>query len=70
MKGEKTLRINQKDLREQVKLCKVFHNVSYIYFAEQLEITKNSFYNWLYEQYNLSESKAEELEELVTEFLA
>lgn len=70
MKGEKTLRINQKNLREQVKLCKVFHNVSYIYFAEQLEITKNSFYNFMHEQYNLSESKAEELEEIVTEFLA
>ena len=70
MKGEKTLRINQKDLREQVKLCKVFHNVSYIYFAEQLEITKNSLYNFRHEQYNRSESKAEELEELVTEFLA
>ena len=64
------MKTNQKDLREQVKLCKVVHNVSYIYFAEQLEITKNSFYNFMHEQYNLSESKAEELEELVTEFLA
>lgn len=63
------MRTEQKDLREQVKLCKVYHNISYKYWSEQIGVTKNAFYNWLHEQYDLSESKAEELEDLVIDIL-
>ena len=37
----------QENLRKQVKLLKALQNVSYVSIAEDLEIKKNSFYNWL-----------------------
>lgn len=64
------MRRNQENLRKQVKLCKVFHDVNYIYWSEQLEITKNSFYNWLHNQYDFSEARAAELEDLIKEIIS
>lgn len=62
--------MNQDILREKVKLCKVYHNTTYKFFAEYLGITTNSIYNWLHKQYNLSEQKANELEDFVSDILA
>ena len=60
----------QKDLIEQVKLAKVYSGYSYKYFAECIKVTDKSFYNWLQGQYNLSYSKAYELEEIVADILS
>ena len=61
--------MNQDNLREKVKLCKIYHDTSYKWFAEYLGITRNSMYNWLHKQYDFSEYKANELDDIVTDLL-
>lgn len=61
---------SQKDLIEQVKLAKVYSGHTYKYFAQCINITDKSFYNWLHEQYTLSSAKAYILEEIVSDILA
>lgn len=55
----------QENLRKQVKLLKALQNVSYVSIAEDLEIKKNSFYNWLKGYYNLSAEREKRLFEII-----
>ena len=55
----------QEKLRNKVKLLKAFQNVSYTSIAEDLEIHRNSFYNWLKGYYNLSAEKEKRLTEII-----
>ena len=52
-------------LRQEVKLIKVYYNVSYKTLAEQLGIKTKSFYNWLHGEYDFSERTAEKLHEIL-----
>lgn len=51
----------QNELRKQVKLLKALQGVSYYEIANDLEIHRNSLYNWLKGYYELSEEKTERL---------
>ena len=53
------------NLRKQVKILKALQNISYKEIAEYLEINQNSFYNFINGQYNLSQEKAERLQEII-----
>lgn len=44
-------------LRQKCKELKLFQDIKYKEIAEYLEITPNSFYNWIRGYYNLSEDK-------------
>lgn len=58
------------DLRKQVRLCKVYNNEwSYKQFAEVIDITPNSFYNWLNGYYELSYQKEKILKELLSDLM-
>lgn len=54
----------QDNLRQKVKLVKAMHNDIYKYkdIAEMLDISINSFYNWLNGAYDFGEQKARQLE--------
>ena len=52
-------------LRKQVKILKALQNISYKEIAEYLEINQNSFYNFINGQYNLSQEKAERLQDII-----
>ena len=58
--------MNQNELRKQVKLAKVM-NEEYTYkdFAEAIDLTEGSFYNWLNGAYNLSQAKYSYLQDIV-----
>lgn len=56
---------NQDILRERVKLAKVYHQINYKWFAEEMGLQTNSFYNWLRSAYEFGKNRAEELEELL-----
>jgi predicted DNA-binding protein YlxM (UPF0122 family) len=55
----------QQNLRKQVKMLKALQNISYTEIAELLEISRSAMYNWLKEQYNLSQTKADRLQEII-----
>lgn len=55
----------QENLRKQVKMLKALQNISYTEIAELLEISRSAMYNWLKEQYNLSQTKADRLKEII-----
>ena len=55
----------QDNLRKKVKVLKALQNVTYTEIAEDLEINRNSFYNWLSGQYELSKSKENRLIEII-----
>lgn len=55
----------QENLRKQVKMLKALQNISYTEIAELLEISRSAMYNWLKEQYNLSQTKADRLQEII-----
>ena len=55
----------QQNLRKQVKMLKALQNISYTEIAELLEISRSAMYNWLKEQYNLSQTKANRLQEII-----
>mgnify|MGYP003303045899 CR=1 FL=1 len=57
--------MNEK-LRKEVKLLKALQGISYTEMAEYLEIKKNSFYNWIHGDYNLSEEKQRQLNDIIT----
>lgn len=57
--------MNNEDLRKKVKLLKVFQNVAYKELAEYLQISSNSFYNWLKGYYNLSRQKQLQLSMII-----
>ena len=55
----------QEKLRKEVKIIKALQNITYKEFAEDLEINRNSFYNWLSGQYDLSKEKENRLIEII-----
>ena len=53
--------MNDEDLRKEVKMFKVIHNVSYKQIADELGIKQRSIYNWLAGQFDFSSSKKRRL---------
>lgn len=54
-------------LRQNVRLLKVYKNVSYKDIAQRLGIRTNSFYNWLRGEYSFSQGTANKLKYIVAE---
>ena len=62
--------INQDILRKQTKIAKALNeDFTYKAFAEALNITDHSFYNWLNGYYDLSSKKAKELQEVIIDLI-
>lgn len=57
--------MDQQEMRKRAKILKATQNVSYKELAEYLEISRSSMYNWLHCQFDLSEVRAERLEEII-----
>lgn len=58
--------MQQEFLRKQVKIAKALNDdIFYKDFADYLEITEHSFYNWLKGYYNLSSKKEQKLRDIV-----
>ena len=57
--------MNEK-LRKEVKLLKALQGISYTEMAEYLVIKMKSFYNWIHGDYNLSEEKQRQLNDIIT----
>ena len=55
----------QDELRKQVKLLKALQGISYTEIAEHLEIHRNSLYNWLNQQFELSADRESRLLEII-----
>ena len=55
----------QENLRKQVKPLKALQNIPYSEIAEYLEISKNSFYNWLKNYYDFGTEKEQRLIEII-----
>ena len=62
LKGEL---IMNTELRRKVKELKVYQNITYTEIAEYLEVSRNSFYNWLNGYYELSLEKENRLNEII-----
>ena len=54
-------------LRNEVKLLKVYKNVSYKDLAQLLGIKAKSFYNWLHGEYDFSDNTANKLHSICME---
>lgn len=52
-------------LRKEVKELKVFQGITYTEIAEYLEVSRNSFYNWLNGYYEFSLEKEIRLNEII-----
>lgn len=63
--------MNRQDfLRKEVKLAKACNDdIFYKDFAEYLEMTEHSFYNWLNGEYEMKSSKAKKLHEVVIDLI-
>ena len=62
--------INQDILRKQTKIAKALNeDFTYKAFAEALNITDHSFYNWLNGEYKLSSKKAVQLQDIVIDLI-
>lgn len=62
--------MTQDILREKTKIAKATNDdIFYKDFAEYLDMNINSFYNWLNGAYDLSETKARKLEDIVIDLL-
>ena len=61
----------QETLRKQVKIAKAENDDIFNYkdFAEAIDITSNSFSNWLNGYYNLSYKKARQLQSFINDLL-
>ena len=60
----------QDNLRKQVKVAKACNDwITYKDLAEAIEITYNSFCNWLNRSYCLSENKARLLQDIVVDLI-
>ena len=61
--------MNEQDkIRKKVKLAKALNDdIYYKDFAEYLNVTEHSFYNWLNGYYNLSKYKLYKLEDVVVD---
>ena len=53
------------ELRKQVKMLKALQGVSYKEVASYLGIKTNSLYNWLRNQYDLSDEKQKLLRQII-----
>lgn len=53
------------ELRKQVKMLKALQGISYKEIASYLDIKTNSLYNWLRNQYDLSEEKQKLLRQII-----
>ena len=61
---------NQQFLRKQVKVAKALNDDwSFKEMSQVIDISVNSFYNWLNGAYELSESKKKQLQNLVNDLL-
>ena len=61
---------NQDNLRQKVKIAKACNDDwSYKDMSEVIQISVNSFYNWLNGYYDLSNKKANELLELASDLI-
>ena len=68
-KEKKKTMINQDILRKQTKIAKALNeDFTYKAFAEALNITDQSLYNWLKGYYKGSHAKAEYLQSIVIEW--
>ena len=54
------------ELRHKVKELKVYQGITYKEIAEYLEISRNSFYNWLNGYYEFSLEKENKLNEIIS----
>lgn len=54
-------------LRKQVKLLHTFQGIKYKEIAEYLEISYNSFWNWLHNYYNFGDEKIALLKDIVSD---
>lgn len=60
--------MNDKELRKNVKLLKATDSIkSYTELAEMLEMSRDSFYNWLRGYYDFGAAKKERLKELISD---
>ena len=55
----------QEKLRKEVKIIKALQGITYTEMANDLEISRSAFYNWLNGQYSLSQAKEKRLIEIV-----
>ena len=62
---------NQDVLRQEARVAKAKNHEDFSYsdFADIINITVDSFYNWLNGQYNLSSKKAKELHSFLSDLL-
>ena len=58
---------NNDILRKDCKLLKAKQGISYKELAEHLEIKESSFYNWLYDRFNLSCEKQQRLKTILSD---
>ena len=60
----------QEKLRKDVKIARAVNEEwTYKEFAEVINITPNSFYNWLNGYYELSEEKERQLKDLIADLI-
>lgn len=55
----------QEKLRKEVKIIKALQGITYTEMANDLEISRSAFYNWLNGQYSLSQAKEKRLIEII-----
>lgn len=69
-KDNRALKDRQDYLRKEVKLAKACNDdITYKDFAEYLDISYNSFTNWLYRQYKLTTTNEHKLHNLVKDMI-
>lgn len=56
-------------LRQEVKLLKVYKDISYKELSQHLGIKPKSFYNWLHGEYDFSEKTADKLHNICMELM-
>ena len=62
--------MQQEELRKKVRIAKALNeDIFYKDFAEYLEITEYSFYNWLHGYYNLSRKNHIKLNDIVSDLI-
>lgn len=62
--------MSQDNIRKKVKIAKACNeDIYYKDFADYLDITVQSFYNWLNGYYNLSYRKIQQLEDVITDLI-
>lgn len=57
--------MTQNELRKNVRMLKALQDISYKELCSYINIKESSMYNWLREQYDLSQTKSSQLEEII-----